>query len=154
MDATNWKAALESWRAAEETENRKKENGTQIRGKIPVGWWEAAFKDQPTQSDRQGHKCGAREMLMLVAYDIADHKRLARVARHCEDHGVRVQYSVFECRLEAEAFERFWIQLTDLIDPSVDRLVAYRICLECAREVHESGVMVTTSPEKPVAYIF
>lgn len=43
-------------------------------------------------------------MLVLVAYDVstvlpAGRRRLARVARACADYGVRVQKSVFECRL-------------------------------------------------------
>lgn len=90
-------------------------------------------------------------MLTLVAYDITDEKRLHRVARICEDWGVRVQYSVFECRLEADAFDRFWEQLKGEIDPSEDRLVAYKICLNCAREIRGAGTMVNS--EKVVAYV-
>jgi hypothetical protein len=40
-------------------------------------------------------------MLSLVAYDITDEKRL-RASPASEDYGVRVQYSVFECRLDGE----------------------------------------------------
>ncbi|HTI68628.1 MAG TPA: CRISPR-associated endonuclease Cas2, partial [Candidatus Limnocylindria bacterium] len=47
-------------------------------------------------------------MLRLVAYDIADPKRLHRVAMICENFGVRVQYSLFECWLEDDDFERLW----------------------------------------------
>lgn len=35
----------------------------------------------------------------IVSYDIADPKRLARVARTCSDFGERLQKSVFECLL-------------------------------------------------------
>ena len=38
-------------------------------------------------------------MLHLIAYDIASDKRLRRVARICEDYGIRVEKSVFECDL-------------------------------------------------------
>lgn len=91
-------------------------------------------------------------MLMIVAYDVTDPKRLARVARHCEDFGFRIQYSVFECRLEGGLFEEFWIHLCDLIDPETDRVVAYRVCAECARMIHSAGLMV--HGEKVIAYIF
>jgi len=37
--------------------------------------------------------------LYVVAYDISDHRLRARVARCLEGAGVRVQESVFECRL-------------------------------------------------------
>lgn len=35
----------------------------------------------------------------VIAYDIADDRRLARVASEMENFGRRVQYSVFECHL-------------------------------------------------------
>jgi CRISPR-associated protein Cas2 len=53
-------------------------------------------------------------MLILVTYDVstvekAGLRRLRRVARACEDYGVRVQKSVFECQVgQAE-----WVQLKD-----------------------------------------
>lgn len=37
----------------------------------------------------------------LLAYDIADPKRLRRVCTLMEDHGYRLQYSVFICDLSA-----------------------------------------------------
>ena len=114
-------------------------------------WWEDAFALQPTASDLSGHRCGQHQMLTLVAYDITDQKRLHKVAQICEDWGVRVQYSVFECRLEADGFDRFWAELKEQIDTAEDRLVAYKICLNCAREVRCAGTMVTS--EKVVAYV-
>ena len=51
-------------------------------------------------------------MLILVTYDVstvekAGQRRLRRVARACEDFGVRVQKSVFECQVG----QKEWIQL-------------------------------------------
>ncbi|MBE2205592.1 MAG: CRISPR-associated endonuclease Cas2 [Chthoniobacterales bacterium] len=92
-------------------------------------------------------------MLAIVAYDISDPKRLAKVARYCEDHGVRVQYSIFECRLETARFEDFWLGLEELIDPKTDRIVAYHICASCARSILSAGTMETTSTPA-VAYVF
>lgn len=90
-------------------------------------------------------------MLTLIAYDITDPKRLHKVAKVCEDWGVRVQYSVFECRLEADAFDRFWSELREEIEPVDDRLVAYPVCAKCAREIRCAGTMETS--EKVVAYV-
>lgn len=90
-------------------------------------------------------------MLTLIAYDITDQKRLHKVAKVCEDWGARVQYSVFECRLEADRFDEFWEALKDEIEPAEDRLVAYKICLNCARDIRCAGTMVST--EKVVAYV-
>jgi CRISPR-associated protein Cas2 len=71
---------------------------------------------QPTASDRTNHRCGELQMLTLVAYDITDPKRLHRAAKVCEDWGLRIQYSVFECRLESQAFDTFWGELSATID--------------------------------------
>lgn len=53
-------------------------------------------------------------MLILVAYDVstvekAGQRRLRRVARACEDYGVRVQKSVFECQVG----QKEWVSLRD-----------------------------------------
>jgi len=53
-------------------------------------------------------------MLILITYDVctiekAGRRRLRRVAQACEDYGLRVQKSVFECQVgRAE-----WVQLRD-----------------------------------------
>jgi CRISPR-associated protein Cas2 len=90
-------------------------------------------------------------MLTLVAYDITDEKRLRRVAQVCEDFGVRVQYSLFECRLEESAFADFWLQLLEVIEEKEDRLVAYKIDARSAKETLTAGTMVCS--EKVVCYL-
>lgn len=110
-------------------------------------WWFQAFPLVPYQKAPPG----AREMLTLVAYDISDAKRLHRVARVCEDFGVRVQYSLFECRLEELEFRFFWKRLVAEIDESEDRVVAYKVDARCARETLTAGVMVCS--ERVVCYL-
>lgn len=90
-------------------------------------------------------------MLSIVAYDISDHRRLAKVAHVCENWGVRVQYSVFECHLEEREFERFWNELVAEIDEEHDRVVAYKIDARNARETRTAGQM--TCSEKVVCYM-
>ena len=53
-------------------------------------------------------------MLILVTYDVATVekagvRRLRRVAQACEDYGVRVQKSVFECQVG----QKEWVNLRD-----------------------------------------
>jgi len=91
-------------------------------------------------------------MLTIVAYDITEPKRLVKVAKFCEDHGMRVQFSVFECRLEADQFDTFWNGLQQIIDPATDRILAYKICTTCAAEIRSAGTQV--HQEKVVAYVF
>lgn len=110
-------------------------------------WWEEAFSRLPYTRSPPGEK----EMLSLVAYDISEPKRLTRIARICEDYGVRVQYSVFECRLEETEFEEFWNRLLDALNPGEDRLVAYKIDARSAKQTRTAGVMVCS--EKVVCYL-
>ncbi len=90
-------------------------------------------------------------MLTLVGYDICEPRRLQRVARVCEDFGMRVQYSIFECHLDESKFERFWARLQAEIDPEEDRLVAYQIDAKSAKKTRTAGTMVCT--EKVVVYL-
>lgn len=110
-------------------------------------WWYDAFPLVPYQKGPPGET----EMLSLVAYDIADHKRLARVAGICENFGVRVQYSIFECRLDDDEFTEFWLKLLEEIDEAEDRLVAYKIDSRSARETLTAGTMVCS--EKVMCYL-
>ena len=59
----------------------------------------------------------------LVCYDIADPKRLRRVARTCEDFGYRKQFSVFLCRISATDFVRLRTRLYDIIDREADQVL-------------------------------
>jgi len=90
-------------------------------------------------------------MLTLVAYDVANPKRLSRVARVCEDFGIRVQYSVFECHLEEQAFESLWRRLLNEIDDKEDRIVAYKMDARSARQTVTAGTMVCS--EQAVCYL-
>jgi CRISPR-associated protein Cas2 len=86
-------------------------------------------------------------MLRLIAYDIADPKRLRRVAEACEDFGVRVQKSLFECWLEEPRFEQLWARLQEEIEPEADALAAYVIDRGCAQRRRTSGrIMVSSQP--------
>ena len=53
-------------------------------------------------------------MFVIVTYDVstvekAGRRRLRRVARVCEDYGVRVQKSVFECQVG----QKEWVSMRD-----------------------------------------
>ena len=110
-------------------------------------WWDKAFAEAPYESSAPGPD----RLLTLVAYDIAEPKRLARVARICEDHGVRIQYSLFECRLTEADFAGFWGKLLKQINGQEDRLVAYKIDARCARETLTAGTMVRS--DKVLCYL-
>lgn len=91
-------------------------------------------------------------MLIVVAYDIRNPRRLKKVADVCKDFGVRVQYSIFECHLKGEQFDCFWEALKDVVEVGEDSLVAYPISGDALRKVRTYGTMVCS--EQVVAYVY
>jgi CRISPR-associated protein Cas2 len=85
------------------------------------------------------HPPGALIMLRLIAYDISDPKRWRHVSNLCEDYGLRVQYSLFECWLEDDVFADLWRNLQELIDPKEDRLVSYTLDSAAVRKRQTAG---------------
>jgi CRISPR-associated protein Cas2 len=70
--------------------------------------------------------------LTVVAYDVREDGRRLRVAERLLNYGVRVQLSVFECRLNRRQLDELRHALQAEIDPSVDVLAFYQFCRSCA----------------------
>lgn len=83
------------------------------------------------------------ERLRILSYDISENRRRRRVARLLEDHGTRVQFSVFEMRLSEAALRRVVRQASDELAPG-DSLRVYTIGQVGERhcEVVGSGIPV------------
>jgi CRISPR-associated protein Cas2 len=75
----------------------------------------------------------------LVAYDISNHKRLRKVARTCEDFGLRRQYSVFFCRLTLADLVRLKSRLYDVINLDQDQVLFVPLCDRCAAQIEALG---------------
>lgn len=78
-------------------------------------------------------------MFLLVAYDIANDKRLRRVAVIMEDYGARVQRSVFECRINGERLSALMKKIKGVINRREDRVQIYRLCAACRQRFDERG---------------
>ena len=75
-------------------------------------------------------------MFYVVAYDICDDRRRVKVAKILEDFGDRAQYSVFEMDLDcSERFDALCQRLDTVIDPAVDGVRAYVLCMSCREKV-------------------
>ena len=75
----------------------------------------------------------------IVAYDISDPKRLRKVARCCEDYGVRRQFSVFLMRLSATDFAKLKARLYDLLNLKEDQVLFIPLCARCAAGIDSMG---------------
>jgi CRISPR-associated protein Cas2 len=75
----------------------------------------------------------------IVAYDIADPKRLRKVAQTCEDFGYRRQFSVFLCRLSAHDLVRLKSRLYDIIHLERDQVLFIPLCARCVQGIEAMG---------------
>jgi CRISPR-associated protein Cas2 len=75
----------------------------------------------------------------LVCYDIADPKRLRKVARCCEDFGYRKQLSVFLVRVSATDFVRLRGRLYDIIDLTEDQVLFLPLTEACLQRMEAIG---------------
>ena len=90
-------------------------------------------------------------MVHLIAYDITSGRRLRKVARICEDYGVRVEKSVFECRLSESDFAMFWKCLADVVSDG-DNVIDYPIGLLDQKKIQTLGGAKRYEPEN--TYVF
>jgi len=81
-------------------------------------------------------------MFIVVSYDIADDRRRTRLHRELKNFGTRVQYSVFECVLEAKDFSRLQTAVKRVIRDD-DHVRYYRLCEHCRQQVTALGGTVT-----------
>ena len=81
-----------------------------------------------------------KEKLFVVAcYDIADEKRLQKIAKLMEDYGFRVLYSVFECLLSRSTFDEMKARVEKIIDPHADSVIYYLLCNHCRQRIDHLG---------------
>lgn len=59
----------------------------------------------------------------IVSYDICDEKRLRKVFKVCKDHGLHLQYSVFECDLTDAEKTIFQDKLLAIINTREDQVL-------------------------------
>ena len=94
-------------------------------------------------------------MLILVTYDInitnpEGQRRLRRVAKHCVNYGVRVQNSVFECRVDTTQYTRLKHALLSEMDPKSDSIRFYRLGDNAGSKVEHFGVERGINVEEPL----
>ena len=90
-------------------------------------------------------------MLMLVSYDVntedaAGRCRLRRIAKVCEDWGIRVQNSVFECSIDWTQWLALKAKLEEICDPDVDSLRYYNLGNNYQGKVVHYGAKPTVDP--------
>lgn len=94
-------------------------------------------------------------MHLLVTYDIntktrEGRRRLRQSAKVCLDYGQRVQYSVFECKVDFAQYIEFKAKLLAIVSLETDSIRFYNLGTEWDRRVEHHGVKPSTNPEAPL----
>ncbi|WP_265693765.1 CRISPR-associated endonuclease Cas2 [Streptomyces griseolus] len=81
---------------------------------------------------------------LLLTYDVdtttpEGRRRLRRVAKLCEGHGLRVQKSVFEIIASDADLLRLTAAVNDIINPDTDSVRLYRLPSAGLADVHTLG---------------
>lgn len=91
-------------------------------------------------------------MLVLVSYDVntqdvAGKRRLRRIARHCENWGQRVQFSVFECVVDPAQWVVLRSNLLECMDEKKDSLRFYFLGANWKNRVEHVGAKPSYDPQ-------
>ena len=94
-------------------------------------------------------------MLILITYDVstvekAGMRRLRRVARACEDYGVRVQKSVFECQVGQTEWASLRDRLLREIKPEEDSLRFYYLDEKAVQRIEHHGAAKPLDLSEPL----
>ncbi|MBW2623850.1 MAG: CRISPR-associated endonuclease Cas2 [Deltaproteobacteria bacterium] len=87
-------------------------------------------------------------MNTIVAYDIADPRRLNKVAKLIKDYGVRVQKSIFEVDVDGRCFNEMKARVEEVIEASEDGVKYFPLCEKCAGTVEIIGQGVFVDPDE------
>jgi len=88
---------------------------------------------------------------MLITYDISTRKpsgrkRLSKIAKCCENFGLRVQYSIFECDVDPALWEEFKHKLLGIYEPDEDSLRFYHLGSNWKGKVEHYGSKKIVDP--------
>lgn len=90
-------------------------------------------------------------MLVLVIYDIPNHKRRKKLSDFLEGYGRRVQRSAFECFLNLSEMKKLYEQLTKRVVPAEDDVRLYWINADAMQRTLTLGSQPPQPP--PDAYV-
>jgi CRISPR-associated protein Cas2 len=91
-------------------------------------------------------------MMVLISYDVSTQdaegrKRLRRIAKHCQNFGQRVQFSVFECLIDPAQWTALRAKLEKEMDKNKDSLRFYLLGANWQRRVEHGGSKPAVGPE-------
>ena len=77
-------------------------------------------------------------VFVVISYDISDDGLRKKVANILLDYGVRVQYSVFECLVDAKTLDKIIVMLSPFTEGN-GSIRFYQICEACLKKMVLQG---------------
>lgn len=87
-------------------------------------------------------------MRILAIYDIADPRRLTKVAKIMKDYGVRVLKSKFELDISDSTFAILRGRIAEVIEPAVDGVKYIPLCRSCRAKTEIIGLGDFVDPDE------
>lgn len=83
--------------------------------------------------------------MYVISYDIVSDRLRSKIAKELENYGKRIQYSVFECKLNEKKFRILYGKLTALMnEQDGGNIRIYHLCQNCEERTRTIG----TEPEQ------
>lgn len=82
-------------------------------------------------------------MNLLIAYDIADSKRLRKIAKLFLNYGDRLQYSIFEFHINQIQYQKIQNEIETIVNWEEDRITYIPLCEICNSNIKTQGKKIT-----------
>ncbi|MDO4340868.1 MAG: CRISPR-associated endonuclease Cas2 [Eubacteriales bacterium] len=84
-------------------------------------------------------------MIYVISYDISSDRVRTKLAKLLEGYGVRIQYSVFECKLTEKRFKKLYKEVFQLTEKESEGSVRfYFLCQSCEGKIITIGKPLNT----------
>ena len=87
-----------------------------------------------------------KNQFVLIVYDISHDRRRTKLHNVLLDYGTSVQYSVFECLVEARDLDKLKSRVRKVTRPKTDNVRYYYLCENCVKKVEAPGGEVVAEP--------
>ena len=77
----------------------------------------------------------AKKTFCVVAYDIKEDRKRARVSKILEKYGISVNFSVFECMFTDIQLLQVQEKIKKIMDKRSDTVIYYPICVNCYTKI-------------------
>ena len=84
-------------------------------------------------------------MIYVISYDIKSDRIRNKLSKLLEGYGVRIQYSVFECRITEKRFKKLYQEIFLLVEENLEGSVRfYAICKNCEEKMVTIGKTINS----------